>query len=563
MITTPAVKRQRVDDAVIRYNNPLFCEDTLLVIFSKMDLGTMLSASSVCKFWSRTFRKRFNYQCILPRLQFNPLKTKTILFHTTFRSLNPNYHGEDLALRFKASFDRTEIQCLNDVIARYPLIDALEIVEEGFSSPPVEEAILKTRKLRSLTIRLGGKVNFLLNSQICHHLTALQKLVVQQEAPLPRDIFSHLSLLTHLDLSRFLPDEGVSCLQGLTHLTRLEFLRLEKEELGPEIPPVNQRLPCLRELALYLNSAHTRFLHSLLENTTLTALTLAPAYQPLLDDSFFIFSNHKALKQITRLSTTSISGDDNFYLKKKNLFALVRHLPNLIDFQGNEHFAINPQLFTSLTHLSLFAENLESVNLNLLSGLTSLHVAGMLYHTEFPLTCLTKLDQLKLTFAPHSSDVLVEAIYYNQINIALQLQQFITSHQFATVLSMGRAAMLEALLKKNTAILKQFENENFPTPLLFILECWLRVKTNAPYCLQFIYPDWETTQDDIEKERNSLMASYIKMVVLLLDSGVSVKTCTPLGKSAYHYVQELAELRLKPYLNAALAKELETLKQGS
>lgn len=280
----PLVRRQRLNEThqapnskpdSISYDNPLKCTELLLYIFSKMDSRTLLNSSSVCKFWSRTFRNFLNYQCILPRLQLNPIEAKTILFHTTIQSNNPRYQGENLTLRVKASFDKTEIQCLNDVVGRFPLMNALEIAEASlWASPPIEEAILKTSKLRSLTIRMGGKVNYLLNPQLCRHLTALQKLVILQEAPLLRDVFSHLSLLTHLDLSRFLLDEGVSCLQGLTHLIRLEFLRLEKEELGLEIPPVTRTLPHLRELALYLNSEHTRFLHSLLENTTLTVLTL-------------------------------------------------------------------------------------------------------------------------------------------------------------------------------------------------------------------------------------------------------------------------------------------------
>jgi len=335
--------------AFVRYDNPLNCEDILLIIFSKMDLWTLRSASSVCKFWSRTFRNFFNYQCVLPRLYLNPITAKTILFHTTIQSDNPRYQGENLALRVKAYFNKTEVQCLNDVVDRYPLMDALEIIQQ-YRSPPfcpaVEEAILKTRKLRSLTFKVGGKLNFLLNSQLCHHLASLQKLVLRQNAPLPRDIFSHLSLLTHLSLSSFEADAGVSCLRGLSHLTRLEFLRLRRDaeaQADPVIPPVTRTFPRLRELALYLYSEHTRFLHSLLENTTLTALSLAPAGpQPLLEESFFIFSNHRALKQITRLSTQSLSGE--FGLKQDNLFALVKRLPNLIDFQGNEDFALKPNL---------------------------------------------------------------------------------------------------------------------------------------------------------------------------------------------------------------------------
>lgn len=235
----------------------------------------------------------------------------------------------------------------------------------------------------------------------------------------------------------------------------------------------------------------------------------------------------------------------------------------MIYFQGNEDFALNLQLFTNLTYLSLFAENLRYVNLNPLTRLKSLHVAGVFFDTELPFTCLTKLDQLKITFAPDSGAVLVQAINDNTINIVLQLQQFITSHQFGTILSMGKAALLEALLKKNTAVLKRFENENFPTPLLFILECWLRVKTNAPYCLEFIYPDWEVAQEDLQKERNSLMTWYREMVVLLLESGIPVTSCTPFGKSAYHYAQELAEPSLQALFDAALEKELKKLKQGS
>jgi len=581
-------KYQRLEDvgqltsssggAFVRYDNPLKCSDLLLYIFSMLDLLSLRSCSQVCRFFANTFRRIENYKHVLPQLQLLCIKINEILLDSFFQSANSNYFGNDLELNLRTFFNHQEQSLLLPVINRYPFIRGLHIHgSDDFFGFLLENVLLKTSQLRNLTIERTPQAQSL-SPKVWVHLTNLQKLVISQRAPLARNTISHLTALTHLDLTSFQTQRGVQFLQELTRLTQLVFLRLSNvEEEHYEIPPLTGLLPRLREVKLGLRINYKIFLHSLLENSTLTRLSLACDTNLMLDTSFFHFTHTQALQQITRLSTVK---NEILFLDDFDVLSLVSHLPRLVEFQGfTSCVEGNPHRFTNLTRLTLFEpDRFEFLKPELFPHLVSLKVTAGLDTFDNPTTIARIKQQFGLSLSRPKVHDVMQAIYCNKIHFFLEMLPLITAKEVKTILALGRVEMLKGLISKNEKALKLFDDDLFSTPLLFVLECWLRVKTGATHCPAFeqYHTAYNQTrqqvafhalctddsEDEFEEEegfeeaRQSLMACYKEIVLLLLICGASVTTLTKADKSVSHYLQELDEPTLQPFLEAALKKEL-------